>query len=129
MLGAHERRILDAFLDAMIPAAEDGLGPSAIEAGVPARIEALLESFPAAQRRLFPLALWAVELYPVALGPLPRRFSSLDRSGRTRALERLERHPLYLLRSAYVALKVFAFLFWAEHPEVVRATGWGERCA
>jgi hypothetical protein len=128
MLGARERRILDAFLDAMIPPAKDGLGPSGIEAGVPAKIETLLESFPVATRKMFPLALWAVELYPVALGPLPRVFTRLDRAARTRALVRLEHHGLYPLRSAYMALKVFSFLFWAEHPEVVRATSWGERC-
>jgi hypothetical protein len=127
MLGRHERRILDAFLDAMIPPGEDGLGPSALEAGVPEKLEALLEELPTAQRRLFPLALWAVELYPIALGPLPRLFSWLDRPGRTRALERLEHHGLYPLRQAYIALKLFAFLFWAEHPEVVQATGWGTR--
>lgn len=129
MLRARERRILDAFLDAMIPPAEDGLGPSALEAGVPAKLEAMLESFPPTQRRLFPLALWAVELYPIALGPLPRVFTKLDRAARTRALERLEHHTLYPLRQAYMALKLFSFLFWAEHPDVARACDWGMHCA
>ena len=128
MLRAHERRILEAFLDAMIPAADDGLGPSAIAAGVPAKLEGMLESFPAAQRRLFPLALWAVELYPIALGPLPRVFTRLDRAARTRALDRLEHHRLYPLRQGYMALKLFSFLFWAEHPTVARACEWGMRC-
>lgn len=112
----------------MIPEAEDGLGPSGLEAAVPAKMENALRSFPAAQQRLFPFALWAVELYPVTLGPYPRLFSQLDQRGRTRVLERLEHHFLYPLRSAYLALKVFAFLFWAEHPEVAHATEWGERC-
>jgi len=128
MLRARERRILDAFLDAMIPPVADGLGPSALEAGVGDKLEAMIEAFPAIQRRLFPLALWAVELYPIALGPLPRIFSALDRKARTRALVRLEHHTLYPLRQAYIVLKLFSFLLWAEHPEVARATLWGERC-
>jgi hypothetical protein len=128
MFTPRQRRILDAFLDAMIPAADDGLGPSALEVGVPAKLEAMLDSFPPAQRRLFPLALWAVELYPIALGPLPRVFTRLDRAARTRALERLEHHRLYPLRQGYMALKLFSFLFWAEHPDVARACECGTRC-
>jgi hypothetical protein len=128
MLGAHERRILDAFLDAMIPPAEDGLGPSGIEAGVADKIDALLGDLPPFQRRLLPFALWAVELYPIALGPLPRVFTQLDRRARTRVLERLEHHVLYPLRQGYAVLKLFSFLFWAEQPSVVRATGYGAHC-
>ncbi len=129
MLRPRERRIWDAFVDAMIPPAEDGLGPSGLEAGVGDRLEATLAGFPPAQRRLFPLALWALELYPIAVGPLPRLFSQLDRRERTRCLARLEHHFLYPLRQGYIALKLFAFMFWAEHPTVARATGWADRCA
>jgi len=128
MLSPHARRILEAFVDAMIPAAADGLGPSGLEADVPDKVEDAIRAFPDAQRRLFPLALWAIELYPLFLGPRLRVFSQLDRRGRTRVLERLEHHFLYPLRSGYMALKLFCFMFWAEHPEVARATHWSERC-
>ena len=128
MLRPRERRIWDAFVDAMIPPAADGLGPSGLEANVGDRLEVVLRSFPPAQARLFPFALWAVELYPIALGPFPKLFTQLDRRERTRCLERLEHHFLYPLRQAYIALKLFAFMFWAEHPEVARATGWSGRC-
>ncbi|MBI3723751.1 hypothetical protein HY251_07330, partial [bacterium] len=60
--------------------------------------------------------------------PLPRMFSGLSRSRRTRILEWLEHHRLYPLRSAYYALKLLAFLFWGEHEAVLRATGWGAHC-
>ena len=128
MLKPRERRIWIAFLDAMIPPAEDGLGPSAIEAGVVEKLDGVLDAFPAAQRRMFPFALWAVELYPIALGPIPKLFTQLDRRERTRCLVKLEHHFLYPLRQAYIALKLFAFMLWAEHPEVARATGWAENC-
>ncbi|HZV01649.1 MAG TPA: hypothetical protein VFF73_33370 [Planctomycetota bacterium] len=128
MLSAHERRILDAFVDAMIPPAEDGLGPSGLECDVPARFERYLESMPPAQRKLVPLSLWALEFYPIALGPLPRLFSSLGRRERARALFRLEHHTFYPLRQGYMALKLFSFLLWAEHPAVAPAFGYGEHC-
>ncbi len=128
MLGQRERRILAHFVDAMIPPGTDGLGPSGIEADVPAKIERQLASFPPGPRFLLPFALWAIELYPLALGPGLRPFSSLSRSERTRALERLEHHVFYPLRSAYLAIKLLAFLFWAEHPKVARATHWGQGC-
>ena len=128
MLGSRERRILDAFVDVMIPAGADGLGPSGHAAGVPEKVERFLQSMPSSVRRLFPFALWAIELYPVALGPRVRTFTGLSRAARTRVLERLESHPLYPLRSAYLGVKVVAFLLWAEHPDVVRATGWGVAC-
>jgi hypothetical protein len=128
MLGRHERRILRAFVDAMIPPADDGLGPSGLEARVPAKLEGFLEALPPLTRRLFPFALWVVELYPLALGPRAAVFSSLSRRERTRVLVRLEHHVLYPIRSAYYAIKIFTFLIWAEHPVVARATGWGVHC-
>jgi hypothetical protein len=129
MLRARERHILDAVVDTLIPPGRDGLGPSALEAGVPQRVDRYLLSLPTSVRRLFPFALWAIELYPLALGPGLRTFTSLSRARRTRTLERLEGHGLYPLRSAYLAVKVLAFLLWAEHPEVAQATGWGGRCS
>lgn len=128
MLRPRERRIWDAFVDAMIPEADDGLGPSGLEAGVGDKLDVTLASFPAAQRRLFPFALWAVELYPIFLGPVPKLFTQLDRRQRTRCLVKLEHHFLYPLRQGYIALKLFSFMLWAEHPDVARATGWSERC-
>jgi hypothetical protein len=84
---------------------------------------------PGAARLAVPFALWAIELYPLTLGPCVRTFTGLTRERRTRALERLESHPLYPLRSAFMALKTLAFMLWAEHPEVAAATGWGVRCS
>jgi hypothetical protein len=128
VLGTRERRILDAFVDVLIPAAADGLGPGGRDAGVPEKIERYLQSLPAGARRLFPFALWTIELYPLSLGPGLKTFTGLPRRARTRVLERLESHPLYPLRSAFIAVKVLSFLLWAEHPEVARATEWGASC-
>lgn len=113
----------------MIPAGREGLGPSALEAHVPDRLERYLDGMAPAARRLFPVALWVIELYPLALGPGLTPFSSLSPVRRTRALERLETHPLYALRSAYLGVKVLAFMLWAEVPEVAAAFGWGQAAA
>lgn len=122
----HERRILAAVASTLIPEGREGLGPSALEARLPDRIERYLDGGPVAAKRLFPLALWVIELYPLSLGPGLRPFTALDRAQRERALERLESHPLYPLRSAYLGVKVVAFLLWAEVPEVARSLGWSQ---
>jgi len=129
VLRGRERRILDAFVDALIPEGPDALGPSGLAASVPEKLGRFLESLPPAQRKLVPFALWAVELYPLALGPVPRTFSGLSRESRTRVLDRLEHHRVYPLRSAYYALKVLSFLLWGEGESVSRATGFGAHCS
>ena len=109
----------------MIPPGDDGLGPSGLEARVPERLEAFLESIPRQQKKLVPMALWAVELYPLGLGPFPRVFTSLSKVERRRVFVRLERHRIYPLRGAYAALKLLSFMFWGEDPVVARFSGWG----
>lgn len=122
MLGARERRILDAFVDAMIP---PGRRPGARATEVPARFERYIASLPVAPRRAIPLMLWAVELFPLGLGPIPKTFTLLSREERVRVLERLESHRVYPLRGAFLALKMFSFIFHCEDEALVAATGWG----
>jgi hypothetical protein len=122
VLRSRERRILEAFADALIPTTRR---PGARDTLVSARLERFLAGFPAAPRKLLPLMLWAIELFPLGLGPIPRPFTWLSRAERVRALERLERHRVYPLRGAYVGLKVLSFIMHCEDPAVAAVAGWG----
>ena len=123
MLRQSERRILDAFVDALLPAGS--WCPSGRDSLVSSRLERYMAGFPPLARRAFPLMLWAVELFPLGLGPLPRRFSSLAREDRTRVLERLESHRVYPLRAAFMGLKLVSSILHCEEETIAAGLEWG----
>lgn len=124
LIGARERRILEAFVDALIPGG--ARLPSGNETEVAARLAVYLDGFAVGPRFLFPAMLWVVELFPLGLGPWPRPFTRLTLAERTRVLYRLEHHRVYPIRGAYLGLKLLAFLLHGESARVASDSGWGQ---
>lgn len=114
MLTEPERRIIRALAGAMLPMREEPFRG----VDVPAAIDDFMQGAPLALTLSTRLAMWAVELGPVAWGFGPTRFTSMDREQADRYLSRWDRSSRYTIRSLFFALKVVVMGLVYDRPEV-----------
>jgi hypothetical protein len=99
-LPAHERRILEAVCDALIPAQLQDVAPPAVELGD--FVESFVEELPTASAVGFRAGLWALASWARVAGR-GRAIYDQDRASRAELLKRLESSRLTPLR---LSLKV-----------------------
>lgn len=89
VFSAEQRRILDAFIDRLIP--KDEIGPGAVECGVGDYIDRCLADFLAAEKPAFLEGLAGLDLY--ALRTQGTAFASLTAESRRHGSPAIGRHP------------------------------------
>jgi hypothetical protein len=130
-LARREMATLAAAADAIFPRG-GALEPSGSDAGVPAYVDRLMAAWPARQRALVRLLLFAVEhatlVLPARAGVRgQRRFSAQPPAAREAWLEswRTSRH--FARRLVFTSLRALATLGYLADPAVQRALGFAPR--
>ena len=115
-LRARDREALAAIADALVPdgGSLPGAGPDGVDAA--AAVSRFLAGVPARQRMVVLAAVRAIEWLS-----WPRPFSRLDRTARTRRLERLSANPLG--RDLVLLVKALVSFGWARDARVQEALG------
>jgi len=122
VLFGRERRIVAACAEALLPAG-GAIPLSGKDAGVVEYVDDLMARTPMTTRLLLRALLQLVEHSPTFYGPFKQPVTKLDPRNRRRVLRTLMNSRLYLMRTAFLALRTVLTIAYFGNDEVSRSVG------
>jgi hypothetical protein len=127
VLNRQEQALVAACVEAMLPPG-GVIALSGEEAGVLAYVDQMLGRLPVVTRVMLRALLRFVEYSPWVFGPFQSRMTRLPVAERVKVIQALSESRLYVLRSAFVALRALLTLGYFGNAQVNRALGMEPAC-
>jgi hypothetical protein len=121
-LNEGEMSVLRACAEALLPAG-GAISLSGVDAGVVAYFDQLIARVPATTRVLLRVLIGFVEYSPWMFGPFKAQMTRLSLADRMKVIQGLSESRIYLLRTAFVALRTVLTIAYFGNAEVNRSIG------
>lgn len=122
VMSESEMAVLRACAEALLPAG-GAIALSGADAGVVAYFDKMIARVPPTTRTLLRVLIRFVEYSPWMYGPFKARMTRLSVADRMKVVQGLSESRIYLLRTAFIALRTVLTIAYFGNAEVNRSIG------